>query len=65
MFGGLCFRSLALADECLGLTIDIEKSSIIFDQPESHPSFVLLGHKIWSPDIQFPLYSFRCKHTPL
>ena len=65
MVGGLCFRPLALADEGLGLTIDIEKSSTIFDQPESPPSFVLLEHKIWSPDIQFPLYSFRCKHTLL
>ena len=66
MFGGPCIRPLALVDEGLGLTIDIEKSSIIFDQPESPPpSFVLLGHKMWSPDIQFPLYSFRCKHTLL
>ena len=64
MFGGLCFRPLALADEGLGSTIDVEKSSIIFDQ-NPPPSFVLLGHKIWSPDIQFPLYSFRCKHTLL
>jgi len=37
MFGGLCFRPLELADEGLGLAIDIEKSSIIFDQPESPP----------------------------
>jgi len=37
MFWGLCFRPLALADEGLGYTIDIEKSSIAFDQPESPP----------------------------
>ena len=43
MFGGLCFRPLALADEGLGLTIDIEKSSIIFDQPESPPKLCAFG----------------------
>ena len=37
MFGGLCFRPLALADEGLGLTIDIEKS-FFYNHPERGPT---------------------------
>ena len=46
MFGGLCFRPLALADEGLGLTIEATSTSHTSEpqpQPESPPKLCAFG----------------------
>ena len=70
MFGGLCFRPLALADEGLGLTIEAT-STLHTPEPVGFSDGSVEDLCFW--DTKFGvqtsnlpyLYSFRCKHTQL
>jgi len=72
MFGGLCFRPLALADEGLGLTIEATSTSHTSEpvgysdgSVESPPKVCDFGTQNLESRHPFPLYSFGCKHTLL